>query len=587
VIATALRRSLHCAVLLLATVPLAAQQPRPVAGQDPLARASAAERRGADAEASALYLSVLGGQPANVQALLGAERVLQNLGKAAELLPIVQRAVALDTATVGVLSVAVRTYARAGLSDQAERYATLWAARVGNDEDPWREWSQAALEGRDLRSAKRALEEGRRRLGVGVLGADLAQLLQLSGDYAGATTQWLEVLRATPTYRSGALILLGQAPPAQRAVIRESIQRDGSVEARRLLALLQARWGDAEAGFAALRPLLPADRAQAGALLQALLDEMRGQGDQAALRVRGALLKAIAERQDGATAVRTRLDAARAHADGGNERDARRLLALVAADANAPPGAATGASGTLLGVLIAEGKAAEAEQVLATLASSLDMDGRDKERRRIAMAWAKGGDFDRADALVRGDSSVAGFDLRGRLRLYRGDLAGATQLLQEAGPFDDERELAVARVTILALLQAVAKDSLSALGNALLDLERGDSARARTTLTTLAQTLPPPGAAETRLLAGRIAAAQGDTAAARLLWAAADTTAAPASAPAARLALATLEAETGRRAEALTLLERLLLDFPQSTAAPEARRLRDALRRPGPPEGAS
>lgn len=585
-IAAVFRRSVHCVAMMLLAAPLSAQQPRPVAGQDMLTRASAAERRGADAEASALYLSVLGGQPANVQALHGAERVLQNLGKAADLLPIVQRAVALDTVTVGVLSVAVRTYARAGQAEQAERYATLWAARVGNDEDPWREWSQAALEGRDLRSAKRALEEGRRRLGVGVLGADLAQLLQLAGDYAGATTQWLDVLRATPTYRSGALILLGQAPPAQRPVIRETIQRDGSVEARRLLALLLARWGDAEAGFAALRPLLPADRAQASALLQALLDEMRGQGDRAALRVRAALLEAIADRQDGATAVRTRLEAARAHADGGNERDARRLLALVAADANAPPGAASGASGTLLGVLIAEGKAAEAEQVLASLASSLDMDARDKERRRIALAWAKSGNFDRADALVSGDSSVAGFDLRGRLRLYRGDLASATLLLQEAGPFDDDRELAVARVTILALVQAIAKDSLPLLGAALLDLERGDSARALLALTMLAKELPAAGAAEARILAGRIAAARGDAAAARLLWAAADTTAAPASAPAARLALATLEAEGGHRAEALTLLERLLLDFPQSTAAPEARRLRDALRRPGTPEGA-
>lgn len=585
--ATAAGRSMRWLALLLLTTPLSAQQPRPVAGQDPLARASAAERRGADAEASALYLSVLGGQPANVQALLGAERVLQNLGKFAELLPVVQRAVALDTVSVGVLSVAVRTYARAGLAELSERYATLWAARVGNDEDPWREWSQAALEGRDLRSAKRALEEGRRRLGVGVLGADLAQLLQLSGDYAGATTQWLEVLRATPTYRSGALILLGQATPAHRTVVRETIQRDGSVDARRLLALLQARWGEAEAGFAALRALLPADRAQATSLLQALLDEMRGQSDRAALRVRGALLEAIAERQDGATAVRTRLDAARAHADGGNERDARRLLALVAADADAPPGAANGASGTLLGVLIAEGKAAEAEQVLASLASSLDMDGRDKERRRIAMAWAKGGNFDRADALVSGDSSVAGFDLRGRLKLYRGDLAGATLLLQEAGPFDDDRDLAVGRVTILALVQAIAKDSLPALGGALLDLERGDSARALTALSALAKELPAAGAAETRLLAGGIAAARGDTAAARLLWTAADTTAAPASAPAARLALATLDAETGRRAEALTLLERLLLDFPQSTAAPEARRLRDALRRLTTPEGAT
>ncbi len=47
------------------------------------------------------------------------------------------------------------------------------------------------------------------------------------------------------------------------------------------------------------------------------------------------------------------------------ERNARRLLGAVASNPAAPGGMATTASATpLLGVLIAEGKAAEAEKVL-------------------------------------------------------------------------------------------------------------------------------------------------------------------------------------------------------------------------------
>lgn len=567
------------AALVCMAAPAGGQQPPPLAGEDPLARAIAAERRGADAEAAALYRKVLESRPAQLQALLGADRVLQNLGRSSELLPIVVQAVTVDSTTIAVLTVAVRAFARAGMADSARRYAIRWAAGAHDDDTPWREWSQSALEGRDLRSAKLALEEGRRRLGTTALAPDLAQLLQLEGDYVGATRLWLALLVTTPSYRNGALVLLGQAPPSQRIVVRETILREGTVEGRRLLALLQARWGEAETALSQMLALLPSDSAQAVALLEGLRDELGSRGDPVAERVRGRLYESIATRQEGATAAKSRLAAARAYADGGDERNARRLLSLVAADVKAPPGAATGASSALLGVLIVEGKAAEAEAVLARLAPSLGLDQRDRDRRRIAMAWARDGEFDRADRMVAADSSVAGFDLRGRLRLYRGDLAGATLLLKEAGPIDDDRELAVARVTLLALVQAIGKDSVPALGAALLDLERRDSLAAMRALASLADGLSSPGAAETRLLAGRIAVALGDLTSARRLLLAADTAAAPATAPAARFALAGLEAGAGRVTEAMALLERLLLEFPGSAVAPDARQLREALRR--------
>jgi len=276
--------------------------------------------------------------------------------------------------------------------------------------------------------------------------------------------------------------------------------------------------------------------------------------------------------------VHSRLDAARAFADAGDEKSARRLLSAVAADREAPAGVATSASSALLGVLIAEGKASDAEKILGELSSSLDADERERQRRRIAMAHARNGDFTRADSVIAPDSSVAGFDMRGRIRLLKGDLAGATAFLRLAGPYDEERDHSVDRVTLLSLLQAVEVDTLAALGDAMGSLERGDTARAVGTLDAIAATLKPHGAAETRLLAGTLAASRGDTATALRLLGEADVAAFPGTAAAARLGTAQIEVARGHNDLARTALERLIIEFPESAVTPQARRLLDRLR---------
>lgn len=578
-------RRLPFAVLPCLVASLSAQQPPDrltvPRADDHVGMGMLFERREQHADAAAQYRLALEKKPADAAALMGLERVLGPMGKRGEIATPLASALRSDSTNIGVLMIAVRHFARTGARDSLRKYVDRWVAKTPNDDSPFREWSQAALEGRDLPSAKEALTEGRRRIADGQsLTPELAQLLQAEGDYAGAVREWATVLATSPLYRNGALILLGQTPPAQRTALRTALAREEAATPalRPLHALLAARWGEAEAGFEMLRRALPADATAGGALLGTFLDEIRARNDVATLRVRAAALQALAERQQGQVAVRTMMDAARTYADAGMEAEARRLLAAVASSGNAPPGMATNASTALLGVLIAEGKAAEAEQVLRDLAGSIDLDERERQARRVALAWVKRGDFDRADAIVARDSSIAGFDLRGRLRLYRGDLAGATVLLKEAGPFDEERDHAVERVTLLALLQAIAKDSLPALGAALFALERGDSAAGGAALEALAPSLPPAGAAETRLLAGRVAAGRRDTAAAFRLLAAADLPDWPGTAAQARLELARLHLAAGRRREAGDLLERLILDFPQSAVVPEARRLRDTLR---------
>ncbi|MGH7594411.1 MAG: tetratricopeptide repeat protein, partial [Gemmatimonadales bacterium] len=537
----------------------------------PLGRALMAERSGAYADAANQYAAVLKLQPANIGALAGMEHVLPRLDRRAELVPLIEAALVVDSTSVGVFGVAVRTFAASGSPDSARKYAERWLLRSPNDDEPYREWSQAALDVRDVAQARLALDLGRQRLGPGALTIERAEMLQRAGDVAAAALQWVAVVQATPGFRDGAVGLLEAVPAQQRGLVRNALQRDGSLEARDMLGLLLVRWGEPMAGAALVRGALPGDPDAARLLLQELANRLRLHTDVASRLAAAVTLEAFAQRDTGAGAVHTMMDAARAYADAGDERDARRVLATIA------PGSAA-ASTTLLQVLIAERKPAEAERALAALGGQVDPDEHDRLARRVAMAWIRSGDFARAEALIVHDSSTQGFDLRGRLRLYRGDLAGANDLLKQAGPYDDEREQALERVTLLTLIQVIGQDSVPALGQALSALERGDSGRAISGLSVLATTLQPAGAAETRLLAARIALATRDTATAMVLLRAADVKTVPASAAAARLDIARISIAAGRTADARRTLEQLILDFPESAVVPEARRLRDTLR---------
>jgi hypothetical protein len=95
----------------------------------------------------------------------------------------------------------------------------------------------------------------------------------------------------------------------------------------------------------------------------------------------------------------------------------------------------------------------------------------------------------------------------------------------------------------------------------------------------LATTLPVArGGAEMRLLAGRLKASTGDSAAAERLFRASATPEAVGTAPAADLALAELLARQRRDKEAIATLEHLILTYPESALVPQARRLLDQVR---------
>lgn len=548
--------------------------------QTGMTRAFDLERRGDYAGAAEAYRAVLAGKPADVPALLGLERSLLPLNRSSDILPVVRAALGAAPSSSAVYGIALRAWAAADQLDSVRSVAERWSRIAPTEEAPYREWGAAEL-GRQNRSAARAAYlRGRERLGrPDALAAEMAQLSLAEADYPTALREWLLAVRRLPGYRATAVSTLAQAPVATRPDLLRLLAREPDLVSRRVEAELRARWGDPLGGFRVLTAVMPTDRIQAIAVLRGFLDQLRTMRSQGARRTEGMVLEAIAARSPEVQASRVRLEAAQAYTAGGDRAAARRMLGGLADDRATPRSVASDAAATLVGVLIAEGKLDDATRRLGELRPTLSADGYDAIRRRIAVGWIRQGNLERADSAIAADSSVEGLALSGRIRLYRGDISGAVELFKAAGPYAGDRAEATHRTTLLALLQPLERDSMPDLGRALLQLDQGDTAQATTGLERVAAELPASqGGAELYLLAGRLSAASGKAVEAERLIRAAAVKEAPSTAPAAELALAELLISGQRGAEAVEILEHLILTYPRSALVPQARRKLDEAR---------
>jgi hypothetical protein len=567
------RSSLVFAVLLVLPAAASSQQPG-------MTRAFDLERRGDYAGAAAAYRAVLTNKPADISALLGLERSLLTLNQSSDILPAVTAALQAAPASSAVYGIALRAWAAAEQPDSVRAVAERWARIAPTEEAPYREWGAAELSRQNRSGARAAYLRGRERLGrADAMAAELAQLALSESDYRAALREWLLAIRRLPGYRASAVGTLGQAPAAARPDLLRELGRESDFAARRLEADLRARWGDPLGAVRILMPSLPADKVQSFATLRALLDQLRTLRTLAGKQAEGMVLEALAARSPDAQASRLRLEAAQAYTAAGDRAAARRMLGGLADDIATPQSVASDAATTLVTVLISEGKIDQAAKRLGELQPKLAADEYDALRRRIAMGWLKAGDLVRADSAVARDSSVEGLALSGRIHLYRGDLRGAAELFQAAGPYAGDRSEATQRTAMLALIQPLERDSMPELGSALLRLEQGDTVAAITGLEGAAAGLTPQeGRAELHLLAGRLASASGKTADAERLLRVALHKDAPSTAPAAALALAELFLSSRRQSEAVTVLEDLILTYPKSALVPQARRKLDEAR---------
>ncbi|MBM4187230.1 MAG: hypothetical protein FJ206_07965 [Gemmatimonadetes bacterium] len=565
------------ATLVVAGRAMSAQQ------ADPAARAFDLERRGLHAQAAELYRGILATRPADLGALLGLERTLTSQAKVPDMVPELRRALASGEPSSALYGIAVRVYAAAGRADTVAAIIDRWTALEPKSEAPYQEWGSAALAARDRAQAKAAYQLGRSRLGGELLAGELAQLATIEGDYPAAVREWLVAVGKIPGYRSAAVSMLGQVPVVGRPTVLRALEQSKTALGERLAGTLTIRWGDPVGGIRRLERAMPLLSEAGVEALQEGIDELRALAGRETAMARGVALELLATRVPNQS-TRYWLEAAQAYSDAGDQGSARRMLGRLASDQRVSATMAASATSTLVSVLVSEGKMDEASKQFEQLKGVLGTEERHQLELRVAEGWIRAGKLDRAEAMVAQDSTIEGFAVRGRIRLYQGDLAAAASLLREAGPYAGAREAAVSRTAALALIQVIEDDSVPALGAALLKLERRDSAGAAADLESLAPGFPKDhGQAEMLLLAGRIRQAAGDRAAAERLFGVVVGLKVPAASAAAALEAARMMVDSDRRPLAIETLETLLLDFPTSAVAPQARRLLDVAKGAIPP----
>src|SRR5438128_12132627 len=153
---------------------------RPVRAQV-IGEAVELERTGRHDRAAVVYLAVLRGEPTNLAALLGLERVLPPLGRLPELLPLVRRALAADSTNRVFRALEVRTLATLNEPDSAADAARRWIALAPGEERPDRGGALAVAGAARFDEARAVLVAGQRGVGggggrAGALAVELADL---------------------------------------------------------------------------------------------------------------------------------------------------------------------------------------------------------------------------------------------------------------------------------------------------------------------------------------------------------------------------------------------------------------------------
>lgn len=575
------------ALLMAKPAALVAQvPPAPPRPPNPLQQAFDLEQRGKYAEAVTAYRAILGTDAANETALLGLERSLAPLERLPEMAKDLQGALAGHPSPV-VYGVALRVWAAANQPDSMRKVAAQWATTEQDRTIPFRQLGDLFVQRRDFGNARKAYLAGRAAGNdPDALAAELAQVSVFQGDFTTGASEWLRALRLSPGYRSAAIGTLVQAPEKERPGVLRALSADSAGAGALLRALLLAQWGDPAAGAELLKGLVAdpdGSSADQTEQLTAFITSVRTLATRPAQLALARALELLGARQSGAAAARSRLEAARAFADGGAPDSAHRMLALIAGDQRASPELAAQAARTLIEVEIADGALDSAEATFTSRGTLYGVEDRSALRRRLADAWIRQGALDRASRLGAGDSTVDGEALAGRIALFRGDLKQARALFQDAGPYAGTREEATARTALLALIQPVERDSFPELGAALLAGERGDTTAAIAGLDRVAAMLAPDkGGAALALRAAELVVARGAAPEGERRLKGVAATGIAATAPAAELDLARLLLSLGRRPEAIAQLEHLILTWPQSAFVPQARRLLDEARQAVP-----
>src|SRR5438093_1540286 len=270
------------------------------------------ERAGQYQRAATVYLTTLRGEPTNVAALLGLERVLPSLNRLPDLLPVAQRAVATSPHNAALRALLLRTYVALNAPDSARAVAQRWATEQPRDETPYREWAIALEDAHRFGDARQVLLAGRRALGrPAAFGIELAELLERVGEWEGAAREWGAALSEAPTQLPNAASALAEAPAEQRErIVRAVLATEPTPLERRLAGELLLGWGEPQRAWTVFEPTASDSSSDAAYALRRFADLASAGNTPDARRVRALALARYAELVPAPLALRARAEAA-------------------------------------------------------------------------------------------------------------------------------------------------------------------------------------------------------------------------------------------------------------------------------------
>jgi hypothetical protein len=570
-------------LLLLPPLPLpaAGQQAAAVVhgaiGLERLRDAAGREAAGDLAGAEALVREVLAADPASLTALLALERLLVVQGRPAAALPAVDRLLAADPESAMGHQMRLRLHAQLGDSDAIAVAIQDWIRVAPHLETPYREAALVRRARGEHELAVAVLEEGRRRISVAdALALELGDAHAAAGDLERAAAEWARAIGAAgrgfmlvqrrlhDQADGGARIVpflieqLAAEPHSsgrQRAAALLAIDAGMETPAQNLARRLAATLAPEERDPALIELARRADGAGLHHMAlwsySELLSSARDPG--AALTIRTRLAELALLVADTALAARMSVSLEDATAPGSPQR--RQALALRARLA-AGEGDLDAAAASLQALRTEYPQAQEQDETAALLARRF-MDAGDEAAARRLLAGVPGP----RSALVRA-----------RLHMRDGDPDRAREELMSAAPLLRGRE-ATEALALAALLMRVSPAGGELVARAV-GAGGADHGAALITVADAARSLPATErAAVLDFLAAMADRSSLHDDADTLRREIVTTLARTHEAPAALLALArrALSADGGGQ-DAVVLLERLILDYPRSTLAPQARR---------------
>ena len=497
--------------------------------------------------------------------LLGLERVWAELGMRDSIIPVVQRVVQLRPTDPVARSMQLRALVSIGRDDEARIAFTSWRRAAGNDGAPFREYARLLLQQGRAQAADSVLGEAGRLLGSGgALSGEVAQLHVALGRWNAAAVAFREALRDEPYLETAAMFALNRAPAPVRDSIRTVLLADPALlPPRRLLSALELAWGEPRRAWFALSSVKADDSTS---MAWRAFGE-RAELAQSWLVARDAWSAVFENRGD----LEAQQRAAQAAVNAGDAAGALQLISRKG------PGSDVVRARALLPIEIAAlgelGRAIEAQHRIEASGKLLDETARSAMARPLVSAYLRAGDLARAKEAVKGTDLEDDDETAGWLALYDGDLTTARKRLVRAATQRGEL------VDALGILARTRVDQSPGLGAAFLTLARRDSAGAAARFIALSDSVGPAAPA---LLS--MAARLSPRVTAIALW---DRIIAtwPKSPEAAEALLASARAllAAGDKAGATTRLETLLVDYPTSALAPQARRELERMKGQVPP----